>query len=65
MNNYFKCAVKVEWETEDGKTKYRRENYIVNALNPTEVEAKMGEELKGSDFEIVAIVVTNIIGIIS
>ena len=65
MNQYFKCAVKVEWETEKGQVKYRREDYIVNALNPTDVEAKITEHLKGSDFEIVAIAVTKIIDIIN
>ena len=64
MNQYFKCAIKIEWEAEDGKTKYRREDYIVNAINPTDVESKMSEELKGSDFEIIAIAVTKIVGII-
>lgn len=64
MNQYFKCAVKVEWETEKGQVKYRREDYIVNALNPTDVEAKINKHLTGSDFEIVAIAVTKIIDII-
>ena len=65
MNQYFKCAVKVEWETEKGQVKYRREDYIVNALNPTDVEAKVTEHLKGSDFEIWSISVTKIIDIIN
>jgi len=66
MNQYFKCAVKVEWENpETGKVKYKREDYIVNALNPTDVEAKITEHLKGQDFEIVAIVVTKIVDIIN
>lgn len=65
MNQYFKCAVKVEWETEKGQVKYRREDYIVSAINPTDVEAKITEALKGSDFEIIAIAVTKIVDIIN
>ena len=65
MNQYYKCVTKVEWEDDKGKVKYRREAYIVNALNPTDVEAKVTEHLKGSDFEIVAINVTNILAIIN
>ena len=64
MNVYFKCAVKAEWEDDKGKVKYRREDYIVSAINPTDVETKMNEHLRGSDFEIVSISVTKIIDII-
>lgn len=65
MNQYFKCRIKIEWEDDKGKVKYRGEEYIVNALNPTDVEAKITEHLKGSDFEIVSISVTKIMGIIN
>jgi hypothetical protein len=65
MNQYWKAVVKVEWEDDKGKVKYRREEYIVNALNPTDVEARVSEHLKGSDFELVNISVTKIMGIIN
>jgi len=65
MNQYFRCVVKVEWETEKGQVKYRKEVYIVNALNPTDVESRMTEHLKGSDFEIINISTTNIVDIIN
>lgn len=65
MNQYFRCKVKVEWEDDKGKVKYRGEEYIVNALTPTDVESKIHEHLKGSDFEIVSISVTKIIDIIN
>lgn len=64
MKQYFKCAIKIEWEDEKGRVKYRREDYIVNALNPTDVEAKITEHLKGSDFEIISISITKIIDIV-
>lgn len=65
MNEYFKCVVKIEFENEKGKVKYRKEPYIVNALNPTDVEAKITEHLKGSDFTIDSISITNIVAIIN
>ena len=65
MNQYFKCVVKIEWENDRGQTKFRREEYIVNAINPTDVEARVTEHLKGSDFEIVNISVTRIVDIIN
>jgi len=65
MNQYFRCVVKIEWENDKGKVKYRKETYIVNALNPTDVETRITEYLKGSDFEIVNISTTNIVDIIN
>ena len=64
MKQYFKASVKIELENDKGKVKYRREDYIVNALNPTEVEAKLTEHLKGSDFEIISISITKIVDIL-
>ena len=64
MNQYYKVRVKVEWEDDKGKVKYRGEEYIVNALNPTDVETKITEHLKGSDFEIASISVTKIVAIV-
>jgi len=65
MNQYFKCVVKIEWENDRGQTKFRREEYIVNAINPTDVETRVTEHLKGTDFEIVNISVTRIVDIIN
>jgi len=65
MNVYWKCVIKIEWENDIGQVKFRKEEYIVNALNPTDVEARVTEHLKGSDFEIVNISVTKIMDIIN
>ena len=65
MNQYYRCKVKVEWENDRGQVKYRGEEYIVNALNPTDVETRVTEHLKGTDFEIVNISVTKIVDIIN
>jgi hypothetical protein len=65
MNQFFKCVAKVEYEDNKGRVKYRREEYVVNALNPTDVEKKVSNHLAGSDFEIVNISVTKILDIIN
>jgi len=65
MNQFFKCIIRIEIEDDKGRLKYHKEEYIVSAVNPTDVEAKMVEKLKGSDFEIISISVTRIIEIIS
>jgi len=64
MEQYYRVVVKVDFEDKRGRTKQRNENYIVLAITPTDVEVKMTEYLKGSDFEIVAISVTKILNII-
>lgn len=64
MEQYYKASVKVEYEDDKGRVKYRRESYIVSAVSPTDVEAKVTKELSVSDFEIVGIVLTNIVDII-
>ena len=63
-NNYYKCIVKTEFEDARGKMKYRRDEYVVSAVSPTDVEAKMTKELEGYDFEIAQITLTKIIDII-
>jgi hypothetical protein len=63
--NYYKCVIKVESENDKGKIKFRKEEYLVNAVNPTDVETQINEELKGyGEFEIVSIVVTKIISVL-
>jgi hypothetical protein len=63
-NNYYRCTVKIEYEGKKGNTKYRKENYIVSAVNPTDVEVKMRKHLEMTDYEIVGINVMSIIDII-
>jgi hypothetical protein len=64
MNQYFRCKVKVSFEDAKGNQKWRGEEYIVSAVNPTDVEAKIVENLKGYDIEIVSISVTKILDIV-
>lgn len=64
-NNYYKCIVKTEYEDRKGKVKYRRDEYIVSAISPTDVEAKITKELEGNDFEVAQITLTKILAIIT
>lgn len=64
MDQYFKCTVKVEFEDAKGRQKFKKENYLVFAMTPTEVENKMGKYLEGSDYEIVGINTAHIIDVV-
>jgi hypothetical protein len=63
--SYYKCCVKVEFENDKGQVKFRKEEYLVNAVNPTDVESQIVKEMEGSgDFEIVSIVLTKILAVL-
>ena len=64
METYYKTTVKIAYETNKGALKYKSESYIVYAISPTDVEAKLAKELNGEDYEIKNISVTNIVGIL-
>ena len=62
---YYKCAVKVQYEDSKGRIKFRKEEYLVNAVNPTDVETQITKEMEGyEDFEIVSIVLTKILSVL-
>jgi len=62
---YYKCVVKVEYETDKGQIRYRKEEYLVNAVNPTDVEVQVTVEMEGAgDFEIVSIAVTKVLAVL-
>ncbi len=63
-NAYYKCVAKLAYEGAKGKMKTRRDEYIVEGISPTDVEAKITKELEGYDFEIAAITQTKIVSII-
>ena len=64
MNQYYRCVVKMSYESKDGKEKYRKEPYIVYAMSPTDVEAKLAAFLGTSDYELTSVSVTNIVDIV-
>lgn len=61
---YYKCGVKIEYVDEKGRPKKRREDYIVLAVSPTDVETKIHEELSMEDFEISSINLLKVVSII-
>jgi len=63
-NHYWKIVVKTEYESENSKMKKRRDEYIVEGISPTDVEAKITKELQGYDFEVAQITLTKILDII-
>ena len=71
MKQYYNVKVKVETETEDAKgrpkTKVVKEEYLVEAVSPTDAEVKMTRELEGimGEFEVVSIVLTKVMDVIS
>ena len=70
MKQYFKVTLKVEKESEDSKgrpkVKLSREEYLVDAVNPTEAEAKIYKHLEGSmeTFEVQSITLTKVLEVI-
>jgi hypothetical protein len=63
--NYFRATVREEYVDAKGKTKYRKDQYIVNAISPTDVEAKIAKKLSDVDYELVSVNLTTIVDIIN
>jgi hypothetical protein len=64
METYWKASIRIASEDDKGRTKYRRENYLVYALSPTDVEAKLAEHLNMADYEVTSINLQNYVEII-
>jgi len=65
IKQYFKCSVKIETEDSKGRLKFRKEEYLVNAVNPTDVEVQINKEMEGAgEFEIISIVLTKIVSVL-
>jgi len=62
--NYYRCSIKTSFEDKKGNLKYKKENYIVEAISPTDVEIKVQKFLDMSDYETVSISLLNIVDII-
>ena len=63
MNQYYRVTIKMSFEDKKGNIKFKKENYIVYAMSPTDVEAKLAKHLGVEDYEIMGINTTNIIAI--
>lgn len=64
MNQYYKASIKVSYEDKKGNLKYKKENYIVSAISPTDVEAKIVKYVGQESYEIIGINTLNIIDVI-
>lgn len=64
VTNFFKVAVLVEFDDDKGRTKHRTENYIVEGVNPGDVEKTIAEEMDGYTYRIKSISLTNILKVI-
>ena len=64
--NYWQVDVKLTLENEQGRIQKVTEKYLVEAVSPTDAEAKVYKDFEGeSNFEVNKIVKTKIIKIIS
>jgi Zn-dependent metalloprotease len=63
---YYVAKVKVVVSDTNGKQKKNVEQYLVNGVSVTDVEAKIHEEFKGSvvDFEVSSVSETKIIKVV-
>jgi len=64
MEQYYRITVKNEFEDKKGNLKYKKENYLVYALTPSEAEKKLERQLGGGEYEIIGINVSNIVDVI-
>jgi hypothetical protein len=61
-NVFYKSTVKLlQIDQETGKQKKLRHEYIVEAISPTDVDAKINTELEGYDFDIHSLTQTKIL----
>lgn len=58
---YWKVSIKIESETDKGKVKLIKEEYLVKGISPTDVETKIHKHFVGMDFEVVSVTQTKIL----
>ena len=64
--NYWQVDVKLTFENEQGRVQKVTEKYIVEAVSPTDAEAKVYKDFEGeSNFAVEKVVKTKIIKIIA
>lgn len=66
MNKYWQVKVKVKHEDDKGKIKTTTEQYLVDGISPTDVEAKVNKDFEneGLDFKVSDIKETKILKVI-
>ena len=65
MNQYYRATVKMSFEDKKGNLKFKKENYLVSAVSPTDVEVKLAKHLGVDDYEIVGVNISNIIEVVN
>lgn len=65
-SNYWKVKVKIAEETARGRVKHRTEEYLIQAVNPTDAEVQIHEEFKGypQDWFVSSVTQTRIVKVI-
>lgn len=62
---YWQVDVKLKYENESGKIQVVTEKYLIEAVSPTDAEAKATKELEGeSDFSVDKVVKSKILKVI-
>lgn len=61
---FYTVSIKFPYEDKKGNTKYRKEKYLVQAVNPTDIDVKIAKYIGAEDYEIVSIVQANLTDII-
>ena len=64
MNQYYRVTIKIQFEDKKGNLKFKKENYLVFAISPTDVETKLAKHLGVEDYEIVGINIANITDVV-
>ena len=65
MNQYYRATIKLSYEDKKGNMKFKKENYLVFAMSPTDVEAKLAKHLGVEDYEIIGINLANITDVVN
>ena len=63
-NRFYKTIVEVYFENDKGQLKKHKEQYLINAVSPTDAEVKITKHLEGDNFRVIQITETNIISVI-
>ena len=62
---YWQVDVKLKYENESGKVQVVTEKYLIEAVSPTDAEAKATKELEGeSDFSVDKVVKSKILKVL-
>jgi len=64
-NRFYKTVIEISFENDKGQLKKHKEQYLINAISPTDAEVKITKHLDGDEFRVIQITETNIISVIN